>query len=190
MKPLRTFVTLIAAPMLATAAFAQDQKKDPSKDQKRAELRKMCDEALATLYKEKPDLKAHVAKQAGYGCFSSFGITFLVGGAGGSGLVHDNATKKDVYMNMAQASAGVEVGIKDYREVLVFQNKSVLDKFVNSGWEFAGGAGAAAQAKGKGGEVGAAAGKEGIEIYPMTKTGLAAGGSAAGRKYWKDKELN
>jgi lipid-binding SYLF domain-containing protein len=189
MKTLRTLVIAFAGLMLATSVFAQD-KKDPTKEQKRAELRKMCDEALATLYKEKPDLKAHVAKQAGYGCFSSFGVTFLVGGAGGSGLVHDNATKKDVYMNMAQASAGVEVGIKDYREVLVFQNKSVLDKFVNSGWEFAGGAGAAAEAKGKGGEVGTATGKEGIEIYPMTKTGLAAGGSAAGRKYWKDKDLN
>jgi lipid-binding SYLF domain-containing protein len=190
MKTPRTLVTITAGLMLATSVFAQDQKKDASNDQKRAELRKMCDEALGTLYKAKPELKAHVAKQAGYGCFSSFGVTFLIGGAGGSGLVHDNTTKKDVYMNMAQASAGVEVGLKDYREVLVFRDKGVLDKFVNAGWEFAGSAGAAAEMKGKGGEVGAAAGKEGIEIYPMTKTGLAAGGSAAGRKYWKDKDLN
>ena len=54
----------------------------------------MCDEALATLYKEKPAAKAEVEKSAGYGCFSSFGLSFFVGGSGGHGLVYDNATKK------------------------------------------------------------------------------------------------
>ena len=52
---------------------------------KRAELRKMCDAALADLYKAKPEVKAAVAKSAGYGCFTSFGMSFFVGGAGGSG---------------------------------------------------------------------------------------------------------
>jgi lipid-binding SYLF domain-containing protein len=167
---------------VATAADVAEQ---------RAEVRKMCDEALATLYKAKPELKARVAKAPGYGCFSSFGITFLIGGAGGKGLVHNNATKTDTYMNMGQATAGLEAGIKDYREVLVFKNSKTMDKFVNSGWEFAGTAGATAKADSKGGTAeGAAAGTENIEVYPMTKTGLALGASAGGRKYWKDKDLN
>jgi len=54
--------------------------------EKRAELRKMCDEALATLYKAKPEVKAAVEKSAGYGCFTSFGMSFFVGGAGGGGM--------------------------------------------------------------------------------------------------------
>jgi len=29
-----------------------------------------------------------------------------------------------------------------------------------------------------------------IAVYPMTKTGLAAGVAAGARKYWKDKDLN
>jgi hypothetical protein len=33
-------------------------------------------------------------------------------------------------------------------------------------------------------------GTGGIEVYPMTATGLAAGVAATGRKYWKDKDLN
>lgn len=184
------FAMFVSASMLALPLGAQAQGKD-AKAQKQAELRKMCNEALATLYKEKPNLKAEVAKSAGYGCFSSFGLTFLVGGAGGSGLVHNNATKKDTFMNMGQASVGVEIGVKDYREVLVFKDRKTLEKFVDSGWEFGGSGGAAAQAGGKGGEVGqAASAQAGIDVYPMTKTGLAAGGSATGRKYWKDKELN
>ena len=182
---------ILARLMLACAAClaAGTAQADVQKD--RAEVRKMCDEALATLYKSKPQEKAKIAKAPGYGCFSSFGITFLVGGAGGKGLVHDNTTKTDTYMNMGQASAGLEVGIKDYREVLVFKDHATLKSFVDSGWEFTGSGGASAEAGGKGGtaEKGTSATAK-IEIFPMTKTGLSAGGSAAGRKYWKDDELN
>jgi lipid-binding SYLF domain-containing protein len=175
-------VTLIAlsAPALAADPAAQ-----------RAELRKMCDAALATLYKAKPAAKAEVEKSAGYGCFHSFGFTFFIGGAGGHGLVHNNATKKDVYMNMAQASGGLDFGIKDYQEVLVFKDSATLTKFVDSGWEFGGGAQATAAAGGKGAKAEAGEITSGpIQVYPMTKTGRAIGVAAAGRKYWKDDDLN
>ncbi len=175
-------LALFAALTPAYAADAATQKK---------EARAMCDEALAVLYKEKPEMKARIGKAPGYGCFSSFGVSFILGGAGGKGLVHNNATKKDTYMNMGQATAGLDIGIKDYREVLVFNDKAAMQKFVDSGWEFAGGAGAAAAVQGKGakkegGEVTTAP----IDVFPMTRTGLAAGVAAGGRKYWKDKDLN
>ncbi len=153
----------------------------------------MCDEALAMLYKAKPEMKAEVSKAPGYGCFSSFGVSFIIGGAGGRGLVHDNVTKKDTYMGMGQATAGVDIGIKDYREVLVFNDKATMTKFVDSGWEFAGSAEASAAVAGKGGTAakGESIGKKPpIEVYPMTRTGLSAGVAAGGRKYWKDKDLN
>jgi lipid-binding SYLF domain-containing protein len=178
--------------MLAVAALTlagQAQATDPAAQ--KAELRKMCDEALAALYKAKPETKAAIQKAAGYGCFSSFGISFFVGGAGGRGLVHDNASKKTVYMNMGQASGGIDFGVKDYREVLVFKDKATLTKFVESGWEFGGGATAAAAAGGKGAKAEAAeVSSDPITVYPMTKTGLAAGIAAGARKYWKDKDLN
>jgi lipid-binding SYLF domain-containing protein len=158
---------------------------------KRAELRKMCDEALATLYKEKPEVKASIAKSAGYGCFTSFGMSFFIGGAGGSGLVHSNAKKTDTFMNMAQASGGLDFGVKDYREVLVFKDAKTLEQFVNKGWEFGGTGTAVATAEGKGGTAEQGSMTTGpIAVYPMTKTGLAVGVAAAGRKYWQDKELN
>ena len=157
----------------------------------KAELRKMCDEALAVLYKEKPATKAEIQKSAGYGCFSSFGISFFVGGAGGRGLVYDNATKKTTYMNMGQASGGLDFGIKDYREVLVFKDKGALAKFVDKGWEFGGHAGATAAAQGKGAKAeDAEVSTNPIAVYPMTRTGLAVGIAASGRKYWKDDDLN
>ena len=176
---------LTAALMCSSAVHAADAATQ------KAELRKMCDEALATLYKAKPETKAQVSKATGYGCFSSFGVSFIVGGAGGRGLVHDNGTKKDAYMNMGQATAGIDIGIKDYREVLIFHDGAALKKFVDSGWEFTGTADASAAVQGKGGT--AAKGdviKQPITVYPMTRTGLSAGVAAGGRKYWKDKDLN
>jgi len=105
--------------------------------------------------------------------------------------VHDRATGKDTYMNMGQASAGIEVGIKDYREVLIFKDAKTMHDFVESGWEATAGGGASAAADSKGGtaEKGVNFGDK-ITIYPMTNTGLSAGGSVGGRKYWKDKDLN
>jgi lipid-binding SYLF domain-containing protein len=184
------------AALCAPCAWAQAPAQAPAAQPvdvaaKRAELRKMCDEALATIYKAKPAVKAEIAKAAGYGCFTSFGMSFFVGGAGGQGLVHSNATGKDTFMNMAQASGGLDFGIKQYREVLVFKDKATLRQFIDKGWEFGGSASATAAAGGKGGTADTTDVKSGpISIYPMTDTGLAAGVAAAGRKYWKDAELN
>lgn len=156
---------------------------------RKTEIRQMCDDALATLYKERPALKARIAKAAGYGCFSSYGFSFIIGGAGGQGVVrHDGA---DTYMNMAQASIGLDAGAKDYREVLVFKDRKTLNQFIDKGWEFGGQAQATAKTKNSGvsremGEITTGP----IEVYPMTKTGLQAGVSAGGRKYWKDGDLN
>ncbi len=185
---------LASAMSCALPVVAQEQPaqtKAATASTKRAELRKMCNDALATVYKAKPEVKQKVAKAAGYGCFTSFGMSFFVGGAGGQGLVHDNATKKDTYMNMGQASGGIDFGIKKYKEVLVFNNRATLDKFVSSGWEISGGGSATAAAGGKGGTADTTEVSTGaIEVYPMTETGLAAGFAAAGRKYWRDKDLN
>ena len=171
--------------LLGMGAYAADVPKQ------RAEIRKMCDEALAAVYKAKPEAKAAIAKAPGYGCFSSFGLSFILGGAGGHGLVHNNATNSDTYMSMGQATAGLDVGIKNYREVLVFKDQATLDKFVSSGWEFGVGAAVAAKAGPVGGsQEGGVAGGERIEIYPITKNGLQLGFAAGPRKYWKDKDLN
>jgi lipid-binding SYLF domain-containing protein len=159
--------------------------------EQKAELRKMCDEALAVLYKAKPEAKKLVETSVGYGCFSSFGLAFFVGGSGGRGLVVDNKTKKTVYMNMGAGSGGLDFGAKGYREVLVFKNEATLSKFVTSGWEFGATGSAVAAVGGKGVTAqGAEIGSSPIQVFPMTKTGLEAGVSAEARKYWKDEDLN
>jgi len=195
---LKMAVGLVATGALLSAqlAFAQGGEMEtgtPAKTPaaKRAELRKMCDDTLAALYKAKPELKAKVKKAAGYACFSSFGISFLAGGAGGHGLAYVNATQKETYMKMGQASGGIDFGIKKYREVLVFNDVKSLAMFVYKGWEMSGGGSATAAAGGKGGTADSTEVSTGaIEVYPMTDTGLAVGVAAAARKYWNDDALN
>src|SRR5689334_1637679 len=97
---------LLAAAMALPHSDAAAQAKD-NKQAKRAEVHKMASDTLAQLYKASPSAKDRIEKAAGYGVFSNFGLTIVfVGGAGGKGLVHDNASKKDTYMEMGQAQVG------------------------------------------------------------------------------------
>ena len=149
-------------------------------------------ETLARLYKEEPATKDKIKKAAGYGVFSNANINLILISAGsGYGIVTDNSTGKKTYMKMALGGVGLGLGAKDYRQVLIFNSKEVLNKFIESGWEFGGHADAAAKADEKGGEMsgGGAIGKD-IEVYSMTEAGLALQATVAGTKYWKDKKLN
>jgi len=176
----------LALPLGRAAAQGHD------KETKRAELRKMAAETLAQLYKVDPGAKAKIAKSAGYGVFSNFGLTILfLGGAGGKGLVHDSVARKDTFMNMGQAQAGIGLGGQKYKAVFIFKDRKTLQNFVDKGWEAGAQAGAAAKA-GKSGiadTVGTSV-HEGIEIYQLTEAGAILASTVAGTKYWKDGDLN
>jgi lipid-binding SYLF domain-containing protein len=172
--------------LAAGTALAQTEKA-----KKQAEVRKVAHSSLERFYKADPKLKAEVAKAPGYAVFTSYGFTFLLGGSGGKGLVHHAGKKIDTYMDMAQVSAGLQVGGGEYETLIVFKSVKAMEDFVNKGWEFAGGGGAAAGAAGK--TVGGVSGEQVINdalYYTLTKNGLQAGGAVAGTKFWKDKELN
>jgi len=172
--------------LAAGNALAQDDKV-----KKQAELRKVTQTTLEKFYKADPKLKAEVAKAPGYAVFTTYGLSFLIGGAGGKGLAHDNKTKKTTYMDMAQVSAGLQIGAAETETLIVFKSAKAMEEFVNKGWEFGGGGGAQAGAGGK--SVGAAGGENVVAdalYYTLTKNGLQAGGAIAGTKFWKDKELN
>lgn len=71
----QTLATLVAgtASALAAPAFAA-----PSKDEKRAEIRKMSKETLSKLYSLQPAAKKAIESSAGYAVFSNFGMKILV----------------------------------------------------------------------------------------------------------------
>ena len=167
------------------AAFAQD------KATKQAEVLKKTDTALQAFYAKKPELKAAVAAAPGYGVFTTYGVSFLVGGSGGTGVVHDNKTKANTFMKVGAASAGLQIGASESDVLVIFKNAQAMSDFVNKGWTSGGTATAGAGADGK--TAGAGVGSsmmENASSYTMTKTGVEAGVALGGSKFWKDADLN
>lgn len=149
-------------------------------------------QALADLYKAKPELEKKVESAAGYGVFSNIGtnIIFVTTGSG-YGLVVNNKTGEKTYMKMAEVGVGLGLGVKDFRAVFVFNSEDVLKTFIYSGWEFGAEAEATAKSGEKGGEAGAAGSiAADIEVYQLTKSGLALQANIAGTRYWRNKALN
>ncbi len=161
-------------------------------DKKRAKIKKMRTEVLERLYQEKPATQSELKNAAGFAVFSNIGVNVVfVSAGGGSGVVHDNESGKDTYMKMGSAGVGIGWGVKDFRGIFVFHSRKALDRFINSGWDFAGQADAAAKSDEKGGE-GNVAGTavDGVTLYQITKNGLALQATLQGTKYWIDKKLN
>jgi lipid-binding SYLF domain-containing protein len=187
MKLGRILITAaLSASLVGVSAFAANEKAD-----KQAEIRKATQTSLQRFYKSDPTLKGQVEQAPGYGVFTTYGLSFLIGGAGGKGIVHDRATGKDTFMAMAQASAGVQIGASESETLIIFNTAKALHDFVNSGWELGAGGGAGAGMQGK--TSGSAVSESvitGALYYTLTKNGLQAGGALAGTKFWKDEALN
>jgi lipid-binding SYLF domain-containing protein len=177
--------TLLSLSLLGGPALAQD------KAAKQAEIVKHTDAALQRFYAKKPELKAAVAKAPGYGVFTTYGISFLVGGSGGKGLVHDNKTKHNTFMAMGSASVGAQIGAAENDVLIVFKTAAAMNDFVNKGWTASGGATAQAgvDSKQAGGGRGGSAMAD-AETFTLTKNGVEAGVAIAGSKFWKEDELN
>jgi lipid-binding SYLF domain-containing protein len=178
------FGTAVALALAASPALAD-------KAAQQAEILQVAQSTLQDIYKSKPELKARVEKAPGYAVFTTYGLSFLIGGAGGKGVAHNNKTKQNIFMDMAQASAGIQAGISESRTLIIFKTEEALNNFVNKGWEFAGGGGAAAGAGSKtAGSTDAESTMANASYYTLTKNGVQAGGAIAGTKVWKNSDLN
>jgi lipid-binding SYLF domain-containing protein len=159
--------------------------------EKRAEIDEMADDMLKELYKLKPMAKDQVKKAAGYAVFTNVGVNLVLASfAGGKGVVVDKQGRR-TYMKMGSAGLGLGLGVKDFRAVFIFRTKAKLDAFVDKGWDFSGQVDAAAKSDKKGGALAAAeTAIPDVEVYQITKNGLALQATLQGTKYWKDKDLN
>lgn len=182
----RSLVLCMLAVLLAGCAAGNNSV------EKRTDIQKMRRETLSKLYATEPSSHNRIENAVGYGVFSNVGVNLiLLSGGGGWGVVHDNRTGKNIYMDMGSAGIGLGLGIKDFRGVFVFTSRGALDQFVDGGWDGSAQADAAAVATGKGGAwAGAVDVAPGIKLYQMTENGLALQATIQGTKYWKDSELN
>jgi lipid-binding SYLF domain-containing protein len=189
----RTLLSVVVL-FVSLALVACGPKGDTTAD-KRKVVRDMRSDTLAKLYKKRPAAQAKLQKAVGYGVFTNIETKIMfVGGGSGYGVVVDNASGKETFMRMAKLHGGVGLGIQDFRAVFVFNDREVMRKFVDEGWQFGGGADASLKAGEKGGEatgeVAVDTAAKPMEIYQFTEAGIALSATAAGTKYWKDADLN
>ena len=162
------------------------------KTNKQQKILTMSQEVLERLYSEKPSTRREVENAAGYAVFSNIGVNLVLFSAGfGQGVVHDNKSGQNTFMNMGSAGLGIGLGVKDFRGVFVFHNRDALDNFIEYGWDFSGQADVAAKSGDKGDEASfSATAVNGVSLYQLTEAGLALQATLQGTKYWKSKKLN
>ena len=162
-----------------------------SPEEKRQAVNNMSNTVLSDLYKVKPSVKQQISNAAGYGVFTNANVNLVLASFGGGyGLVKNNKSGNQTYMNMGEVGVGFGLGVKDFRVVFVFHNQDTLNRFVEDGWAFGAQADAAAKASDKGTAVGGEITVDNITIYQLTESGLALQATVKGTKYWKDSELN
>jgi len=185
MKRRTLLVTSAALASLLASAYAQD------KAAQQAEVKAKAMQALQDFNAADAKIKDAVGKAPGYAVFTTYGLSFGLGGAGGKGIAHDSKSRKDTYMSIAQASAGLQIGASDTRYLFVFKDAKSLADFIEKGWDASVGAGAGAGTGKEDANVKAGAvAFTGGTAYVLTKAGLQAGVALGGSKVWKDKELN
>ena len=160
-------------------------------EEQQAEVRTMRDQGLADLYRRDASLREKINRAEDYAVFSNVGVNLIFASvAGGQGIVVDRRGK-ETFMKMASGGFGLGLGVKDFRAVLVFKTKQKLAQFIATGWDFGAQADAAAQSGDKGGAAaGAVTVLPDVEVYQITKNGVALQATLQGTKYWRDSELN
>ena len=159
--------------------------------EQKATINSMHQQVLADIYKLNPSVRKKVNAASGYAVFSNVNINLIIVSAGtGYGVSINNATGKKTYMKMGEVGIGFGAGVKDFRALFIFKSKSVMNRFIESGWQVGAHADAAAKAGDKGGAIGGEALADGIIIYQLTETGLALQATVKGTKYWTDDSLN
>ncbi len=184
---IRRMSFLLAVILLAVGVMNGD-----SPEQKREKTRKMAAQTLQDLYKLRPTAQAAIQKSAGYAVFNNMSANvLLLSTARGAGVAVHSQTKKETFMKMVSAGAGLGVGVKDYRVIFIFGNEKALARFLDSGWSGSAQTDAAAKA-GKSGAAysGAVEVEPGVWVYQITKNGLALQVTVQGTKYYEDEDLN
>ena len=187
--------------LIAVLAIAGCSAKGDTASQQRNSIQQMRIDTLTKLYQVHPEARSRILKSKGYAVFSNNSSKILTFGFGsGYGVVKDHRTGKDTYMKMAQAGAGVGLGVKQLRTVLVFNDSKALSDFVKNGYIVGADANAAAKYDDNGlpamnASASAVAPSsvempKGLYVYELTEKGLAAQAMINGYKYWPDDALN
>jgi len=159
--------------------------------ERRNQVMMMHDNALDELYQRDPVAREKVENAAGHAAFSNIGTNLiLVSTEGGYGVAVDHDTGEKTYMKMAGGGLGIGIGAKDTRLIFIFQSEFALREFQSGKWSAGADADAAAKVADEGGEQSGTIKTGDVEIYTITKNGLALSATVSGTRFYRDNYLN
>jgi lipid-binding SYLF domain-containing protein len=110
----------------------------PKTTAKRNELDQQAHEAIAQMTADNPSIQPLLDQAAAYVVFPSIAQGgFIVGGAGGNGVVFEGG-RVTGYAQLSQAAIGALAGGQKYSEVIIFRDRWAFDKARSSSFDVGG----------------------------------------------------
>jgi lipid-binding SYLF domain-containing protein len=173
--------SLFAALLLAAFGFGLvGCSTQPQTEEKKQSLDADARNTLDEMRREDPDFGRFLDRAFGYAIYPSVGKGgFIVGGSYGKGEVYEQG-RMIGYSDITQATIGAQVGGQAFAEVICFENKAALDKFIAAEYQLAAEATAVALKSGAGAQ---ARFQNGIAIFTYNKGGLMAAAAVGGQRF-------
>ena len=125
-------------------------------------------------------LKPYFREASGFAVFPNIGkVGFGFGGARGNGEVFENG-KVIGSSTVTQLTFGYQLGAQAFSQIIFFQNKRDLEKFINGNFEFGASVSAALITEGANAS---ADFKNGVAVMTFSKGGLMYEASVGGQKF-------
>jgi len=158
--------------------------------ERRANVLRERDELIGALSVRRPRLAEDVRAAAGYAYFANSNLQLLVFSSDNAYGVVTEADGSTTFMRMYGSGAGFVVGAHNFKVLMIFRNRKVLDDFINYGMDIRG----TATAGVKLGDVEAsstnAESMQEIDVYQLTELGGAFQITLQANKFWIDSNLN
>jgi lipid-binding SYLF domain-containing protein len=136
--------------------------------------------AKASFLKTDPSMENLFKHSSGYAIFPNVGKGAVgVGGAAGKGTVYEKGMPVGT-AEMVQVTVGAQAGGQAYQEVIFFETKDAVDRFMKNEIDFSGQASAIAV---KSGAAADAKYRNNVVVFSQEKSGLMVEASVGGQKF-------
>ena len=171
----KLFAILISLSLVSVAAYAQQWKPDVSD-----KLELSVAQAIIKANENDPTLSMWFESAYAYAVFPKIGKGgFIVGGAGGKGLVIRGTTTVGE-TSLSQVSVGAQIGGQVYAQYIMFKDQTAFDHFTRGNFEMGAQVSAVALTMGASKD---ASYDSGVAVFTLADGGLMAEASVGGQKF-------
>ncbi len=186
----QSFVGLVTVGLVLGGIGFADAQEDEASELlfRQTEIDRKSQATVDALLESNEGAQSLFEQAAGYAVFT---VTkaggFLVTGAGGTGVVVDKGANNRVYMRMGSGGFGFGLGLQQYDLVIMFEDATRLERFMDGGWDSSATAHAAA---GQEGINLTSSFIDGVAMFQITDKGLMAIADVSGTRFWVAETLN